>query len=214
MSAPRYAIYYTPPPDSPLDRFGSGVLGYDCFEAREVLRQPIEGINPAIMALLAVEPRRYGFHATLKAPFRLRDASEADLSAAVTSFATAQRAVELGPLELSAMGSFLVLRPSQQVADLQALAAACVEKFDRFRAPMSDGERARRLSGSLTPRQVALMERWGYPYVFEEFRFHMTLAGPVPQEQREMVTRSLARAFEPLAGDHVEIGAISLDASG
>lgn len=102
MPHPRVAIYYTPPPDSPLSRFGSGALGYDCSEAPEVPRLCIPGVDPAILALATVTPRRYGIHATMVAPFRLRAGSEGDLKVAFSGFASrhlpshASRATTLG----------------------------------------------------------------------------------------------------------------------
>jgi putative phosphonate metabolism protein len=210
MPIPRYAIYYTPTPESPLDRFGAGVLGYDCFEGHDVPRLPIHNIDPPILAILTVEPARYGFHATLKAPFCLGGASEQDLLTAFNAFAEIHRTVPVGPLEVACIGGFVVLRPAQPSAELEELAAACVADFDVFRAPMAQGERERRRAGGLSARQLELLERWGYPYVFNEFRFHMTLAGPVPDAQRAAIKSGLARAFEPLARDHLEVGAISL----
>ena len=79
MPVPRYAISYTPPPDSPLARFGAAVLGYDCFYRTEVPRRRIDGIDPSVLTLATVEPRRYGFHGLLVGPFRLKDQSEAAL---------------------------------------------------------------------------------------------------------------------------------------
>ena len=130
--------------------------------------------------------------------------------AAFDAFAETHRTVPVGPLAVACIGSFVVLRPAQPSAELEELAAACVVDFDVFRAPMAQSERERRLAGGLSARQLELLERWGYPYVFNEFRFHMTLAGPVPDAQRAAIKAGLARAFEPLARDHLEIGAISL----
>jgi putative phosphonate metabolism protein len=207
---PRYAIYFTPAPDSRLDRFGAGVLGYDCFEALDVAQMSLPGVDPADLQSVTAEPRRYGFHATLKAPFRLANGSEAELVAAVSAFASRHAPIPVGPLEVAGMGSFVVLRPVQPNAEVEEFAAACVEAFEAFRAPLSVDERARRLGGGLSGRQIALVERWGYPYVFDEFRFHMTLAGPVPEHQRATMTTLLSHAFAAHAGDHLELGGISL----
>jgi putative phosphonate metabolism protein len=211
MSTARFAIYFTPTPDSPLARFGARVLGYDCFERADVPHRPIDGLDPVVLALATVEPRRYGFHATLVAPFRLTPGIDSDaLAAAFSAFAASRVPVMAGPLCVTAMDRFIVLRPAEPHAEIEALADACVAAFDPFRAPLSDTDRARRLAAGLTARQAELLERWGYPYVLDEFRFHMTLAGPIADGQRPAFTASLAQAFNRLAGDHLELGAVSL----
>ena len=211
MSTARFAIYFTPTPDSPLARFGARVLGYDCFERVDVPHRPIDGVDPALLALATVEARRYGFHATLVAPFRLAPGIDSDaLATAFSTFAASRAPVMAGPLRVVAMDRFIVLRPAEPHAEIEALADACVAAFDRFRAPLTDTDRARRLASGLTARQTELLERWGYPYVLDEFRFHMTLAGPIADGERPAFAASLAKAFEGLSGDHLELGAVSL----
>src|SRR5882757_7546016 len=110
MSTARYAIYFTPPPDSPLARFGAGVLGYDCFERADVPHRSIDGLDPALLALATVDPRRYGFHATLVAPFRLAPAIEEDEIATAFAAPAASRTPGMaGLLHVGAMGRFGVL---------------------------------------------------------------------------------------------------------
>lgn len=210
MPARRYAVYFTPSPDSRLARFGADVLGYDCHAAVDVPHLSIPAIDPSVLALVSEEPRRYGFHATLVAPFRLGEKSEAELEAAFSAFASRHPPVPLGPFEVTCIGSFIALRLAKPHARVNEFASACVETFDQFRAPLSQSDRQRRLKSGLSERQQLLMERWGYPYVFDEFRFHMTLTGALPESQRAPIKAALARAFEPLAHDHVELGAISL----
>jgi putative phosphonate metabolism protein len=211
MSSARYAIYFTPTPDSPLARFGARVLGYDCFERADVPHRSIDGLDPSLLALATVEPRRYGFHATLVAPFRLAPGIESDeLAKEFSTFAASHAPVLAGPLRVTAMDRFVALVPAEPYPQVEALADACVAAFDRFRAPLTQADRARRLAARLSPRQTELLERWGYPYVLDEFRFHMTLAGPIADGERAAFTQSLARAFERLAHDHLELGAISL----
>ena len=62
------------------------------------------------------------------------------------------------------------------------MAGACVRDLDEFRAPAGEAELARRRKAGLSARQEALLTQWGYPYVFEEFRFHLTLSGRLPEE--------------------------------
>jgi putative phosphonate metabolism protein len=206
----RYAIYFTPSSATRLARFGAQALGYDCDNAKDVPQLSISGVAPDALASLTAEPRRYGFHATLTAPFRLGAGSEAELLAAAAAFAKTRPRVPLGTITVTRIGGFVVLRPTQEQPAIGAIESACVHTFHRFRAPLTPGERERRLKANLTGRQIELMDRWGYPYVLDQYRFHMTLAGPVPPEQRDAVLRSFAQAYEKLADDQIEIDAISV----
>jgi putative phosphonate metabolism protein len=211
MSTARYAIYFTPPPDSPFARFGASVLGYDCFERVDVAHRPIDGIDPALLALATVEPRRYGFHATLVAPFRLAPGIEGDeLAAAFAAFAASHTPVAAGPLRVAAIDRFVALIPVEPYPAIEEFAGACVAAFNGFRAPLSEADRARRLASGLSARQAELLERWGYPYVYDEFRFHMTLTGPIADDARPALLASLVKAYQGLSGDRLELGAISL----
>lgn len=210
MPAPRYALYYTPLPDSPLAQFGAGVLGYDCFHRDAVPHRTINGIDPAVLKLITTAPRCYGFHATLVAPFHLDQRSEEDLVAELNRLAKCRRVVPIGPLAVATLNGFAVLQPAAQPAPLEELADACLESFDAFHATLSAADRQRRMATGLSPRQAELLDRWGFPYVLDEFRFHMTLAGPIPVGEMECITRPLSAAFDPMASDQVEIDAISL----
>lgn len=159
MSA-RYALYYAPAPGSAWDRFGAAWLARDDARLRE--------------------PRRYGFHATLKAPFRLRPgARPGDLVDALDAFTRTQCAFTVARLRVARLDGFFALVPARPEPRLDALAAECVRRFDGLRAPLSDDELARRRRVPLTLREEALLEQWGYPYVMEEFRFHLSLTGRV-----------------------------------
>lgn len=209
MSHPRYAIYFVPPPDSALYRFGAEMLGYDAFSG-EACGQPREMLRlfPDWTALTD-EPRRYGFHATLKAPFPLAvTAREDDLASAVERF-TARAVPKIAPA-VDLLGDFVAIVPAQPVAALSDLANDCVMQFERFRAPLTEAERARRLKARLTPRQIGHVDRFGYPYVFEDFRFHMTLTGRLTEDRRRAVVPALRAAFATLRIERLPIDAIAL----
>jgi hypothetical protein len=210
MRAPSYLIAYTPPPSSPLARFGASVLGYDCFDRVEVPRLLLPRLDPAILALATAEPRRRGFHATLVAPFRLGGAHQDDLLEALDRFARVHAPVAIGPLEAATLEGCVVLVPATPEPGVADLAAACVMDFDRFAAPLSPAERERRMIEGLTKRQLELLQRWGSPYVLDQFRFHMRLAGPLPAGELGLFTALLSVAFAGLARDPVELDAISL----
>ncbi|MFL9825532.1 DUF1045 domain-containing protein [Rhodoplanes sp. SY1] len=205
--SPRWAIYVVPSADSLLFRLGSALLGYDCRSGDDLA--PPGGVDlPADWAALVAPARRYGFHATLKAPFRLASGCDADgLVRAVDALAREPRVpVVIRPV-VRALGDFVAVVPAVRDAALDRLAADCVTRLDAFRAPLSDAERARRLAAPLSPRQREHLDRWGYPYVFDDFRFHMTLTGPIAADRRDAVVATLAALLAPVT----DAGALPID---
>jgi Protein of unknown function (DUF1045) len=195
----RYAIYFVPPGDAALYRLGSSLLGYDCYRGADIAF-PRE--LPDDWAEWSAAPRRYGFHGTLMAPFHLGPGhEETGLIRAVARFADAGRDIAVIEPVVGALGRFIAIVPRERNALLDRLAADCVAGFDDFRAPLSAGDRARRETG-LSARERSNLERWGYPYVFEDFRFHMTLTGPVGDEQRRAIGDLLSRLFVRACGSN------------
>lgn len=195
----RYALYYVPDPASALWRFGSQVVGYDAAAGESFPPKAPDG-EPDWLSLTE-EPRRYGFHATLKAPFELaEEESEASLIVAMESYAASTAPALLDGLEVSQIGAFCALTPLGDATAINSLASDIVRAFERFRAPLSEASRMRRLQAPLTARQIEYLDRFGYPYVHEEFRFHMTLTGPLPAGVRDRVCESLRRAYAEAVG--------------
>ena len=208
---PRYALYYAPAPRSELGRFGAHLLGYDAF-SRKTLRFPVD-IEQALpdWGELTQDPRKYGFHATLKAPMVLADGkSEAELLAACEAFAQTSRPIPAIAPVINALDDFIAIVPSRPSAELQALAADAVGYFDNFRAPLTASDRARRNPDRLPPSQREYLERWGYPYVMEEFRFHMTLTGRLSAERRESVLAILRQRFAALNMNSIAVDRLAL----
>lgn len=209
---PRYAVYYAPPAQSALWQLGQSWLGRDC-ESGEALAQPsLDGWSAAEIAAVSMSPRHYGFHATLKAPFRLAPrVSPAQLREAVADFAAQQPAFTVPAMKLAAIGRFIAITLASPSPAMQALADAAVEELDAFRASLTKAEIARRLEGGLTARQEALLRRWGYPYVFEEFHFHMTLTGRIEAAgRREHLQSRLAALFRPALAEAVPVREVCL----
>jgi len=197
--APRYAIYFVPGPDTELYQFGASVLGYDCHTGHH--KEPVGGVDSLTWAEFVREPRVYGFHATLKAPFYLANGgSEDSLKDAVREFAANCAAVAVGELVVRELGTFVALIPDACSPHVDRLAQACVQEFDGFRAPLSEPERRRRLAADLTAGQIENLERWGYPYVAEDFRFHMTLTSSLAPPERNQALRFLCDRFEQVRG--------------
>jgi hypothetical protein len=195
----RYAVYYAPARESPWWEFGATWLGRD--EAREMplLQQPLEGFDAAGMESLTALPRRYGFHATLKAPFRLRLGASPELALnRLQLLAMGLRAVPLGKLVPVYMDGFVALVPATPNPALLSLAAMCVTVLDDLRAPLTQAERDHRLIAPEDSRGRELLELHGYPHVLERFRFHMTLTGPVDTATAGRVVAQVARPVAQL----------------
>lgn len=171
----RYAIYYAPPPGE-FARRSAHWLGWDAQAGQAVDQPDLPGL-PRPLAALTADPRKYGFHGTMKAPFRLADgATRAELGAALDELGARQAPVVVPGLHLSQISGFLALVPQGDDGPLKALAFDAVTMLDPFRAALTEVEIAKRRPERLNPRQRALLDRWGYPYVDEEFRFHLTLS--------------------------------------
>lgn len=210
MQFTRFAVYHLPPP-GPLAAFGAAWLGWDV--ARGIAAAPPEDM-PDDAGTLTAAPRKYGFHATLKAPFRLDGgAAPADLRAAMRALASDLPPVRLDGLSVRRLGAFIALTPDGPVDALNALAGRIVTDLDRFRAPAGAAELARRRASGLTPAQDDLLLRWGYPYVLDEFRFHMTLTGPVAIGGDE-VLRDLKARLAPILPRPYAVDEIALCGEG
>jgi putative phosphonate metabolism protein len=194
---PRYALYYAPRPDEPLAVFGRGWLGRDVESGKVVTRIRVRDISPERLVAITAEVSRYGLHGTLKPPFRLAPGrTEPELLEAAAAFATRRRPVAFGALVIKSMAGFLALTADRAANPLGRLAAACVRDFDSFRGPSTEQELAFRRAVDLTARQEELLVAWGYPYVFDEFRFHLTLTTPLEENERTTVAAILDELTE------------------
>lgn len=199
----RYAIYYAPPAGSALWRKASAWLGRDAVTGESLARPDVSGLDGVAVDAVTADPRHYGFHATLKAPFELAEGrAEAELLAAAAHFARGFKPFEAG-IALAALGRFIAFRLQNGEDAMTALHAACVRAFEPFRAQLSEADLLRRRQANLTPEQDARLVSWGYPYVFEDFRFHMTLTGAIRDDQiRERVLSALQGHFAEVTGRH------------
>lgn len=187
----RYAIYYAPRQEEALSAVANNWLG------RTRPRAPVFGVSHERLDEITADPRLYGFHGTLKAPIALgEEFTERDFLDAIGRFAASRRTVVVPSMTLAELGDFLALVPAKPCSDLQDLADACVIEFDEFRRPAGEDELARRRAAGLSPRQEDLLRRWGYPYVLEEWRFHLTLTGRIHDAaERGVVMQALRKRF-------------------
>lgn len=209
VSRDRWAIYFAPPTGSPLWERACRWLGRDPEDGRR-FEAPAD-LDAEEWEALVAAPRRYGFHATLKPPFRLRpEASPDDLLSRVAELTRTRRGFQAPPLQVSRIGRFLALTPSAECPALETLAADCVRLLDGLRSPPTGSETERRRHGGMTRRQEALLRRWGYPYVFDEFRFHMTLTGSLDEHRLPRVREMLEGRFSDVVGRPMPVDGIAV----
>ena len=192
----RYAVYFAPPPDSPWWQAGSQWLGR-CAAGCTLKPMPaINGISDEAFQQLTAAPRRYGWHATLKAPFTLASGVNASqLREALTTIAARSSAFEMPPLKVTLLDDFLALVPQTRSAEADAVAARCVIELQPLAAPLSATELQRRRQAPLSPAQDALLERWGYPFVLDQFQLHCSLTGSLKHLNSQQV-QNLQQAAE------------------
>ena len=220
MSVPaRYAVYFVPEPASALARLGSALLGRDSETGHPAPQPRLPGFPPDTLRALTAEARRYGLHATLKAPFFLRPgATESDLLRTAQEFAASQTPIVLPRLGIERIGSFFALTPRAETPDeqaalrrLNALAADAVALFDPLRAAASAHEIARRNPQALSARQRHLLAAWGYPYVLDEYRFHITLTDRLFNEAAARVMQEQLQAcFAALDEEPVAVASLCI----
>ncbi len=199
----RAAIFYTPAPDGALARLAAGWLGRDAFTGAAASQDPSH-------RLLVAEPARYGFHATLKAPFRLAEGTALEgVARQLRSFCAGRAGPTIRRLTLAQLGPFFALVPADPEPGLATLEADALRSFEPYRAPLDAAAIARRRPDRLTPRQLEHLHRWGYPFVLDEFRFHMTLTGPL-REGAAAVRRDLEAHFAEVLGRPLPLDGLAL----
>ena len=202
----RFAIYYAPESNSLLHQLGSHWLGHDALTGA-ALDQPGEGL----LIGKTEAAKRYGFHATLKAPFHLRHGKfEQHVKQEARQLATVLNPVTIDRLTVCEIEGFLALVPETQSAEIDSFAAACVRSFDHLRKETDAGELARRHEAGLTLRQSQQIADWGYPYVFEDFRFHITLTKKLHGEDLRSAKVLAENHFAAVNGKPLTINNISI----
>jgi hypothetical protein len=203
MTQARYAVYYAPARDHPLTQRAEHWLGRSAFDGAPRDRPTLAGLADLDLDAHTADPRFYGFHATMRAPFELAQGfSEDALVELAATFAADQTPFSCA-IAPAALGRFIAFRPTGDDQPLRNLHAAAMEAFQPARAPLSEADIARRRRANLTPLQDQRLFTYGYPYIFEDFRFHMTLTGAIVDDAvRQRIAAGLTEHFAGLSGPH------------
>jgi putative phosphonate metabolism protein len=205
----RFAIYFAPAATSDLWERAATWLGRDASDG-DLFSGPVAGIDRDRLLNCTQSANRYGFHATLKAPMTLAESvTETELRTAMAEFAGRHQPVELGRPHLASLDSFLALLVDDN-EQLQDFAAHVVEDFDSFRAPMNIKDREARVAKGLSERQIELLDAYGYPFVFEEFRFHMTLSDRLAESDAAEIEPAARTWFAPVLDEPLVLDRLAL----
>ena len=207
----RFAVYYAPAVTDLLWDPAAVWLGRDP-QSGVTYDGPVAGMDRTRLLNLTQSAGRYGFHATLKPPMALAPGqTEEGLRTAMATVAAELAPVRLGRLTIASLDGFLALVPADaDNPQLQDLAASVVEAFEPFRAPLNPRDRAARAAHGLTPRQEELLDAYGYPYVFDQFRFHMTLTDRLSPADYGEVREAAQTWFGPVLDQEVTLDRLSL----
>lgn len=207
----RYALYFSPGPGETLADLGGSWIGRDAESGTPVEHPGLEGLDASELASITGPARRYGFHATLKAPFRLADGvAETDLTAAIDNFAATAAAFEIPSLTVGKLDGFLALVPDCPAPELNAFANSVVEAFEPLRAALSERDIERRNPDALSSSQLRNLMRWGYPHVFDEFRFHMTLTTRLAEPDLSRIANAASAHFAPVLSRSIAVSALTV----
>ena len=207
----RYAFYFSPDAGDTLHDLGTTWLGRDAASGDVIEHPDLEGLGASELASITGPARRYGFHATLKAPFHLAEgACEADLIDAMEAFADQTGPFEIPSLVVGRLEGFLALVPGSPAAELNAFANSVVETFEPLRAPLSEKGIERRNPEALSSAELRNLMRWGYPYVFDQFRFHMTLTTRLSEPDITRIANAASAHFAPALAGPIAVRALTL----
>ena len=207
MKFNRFAIYFIPD-QIELANLGASWLGWDIITGKEVRQIELSDFD---IKKFTEQPKKYGFHATIKAPFIMKGSKRStELISAFDEFAEICSPVVLEGLEVKKLGDFLAFRPVGSEEKLNSLVANVVEHFDRFRAPLTQKEIVKRRRTKLTTIQEALMKKWGYPFVMSEFQFHITLTGPLYQNDADMAYSAVRSLFGGIIKEPFKVNSLCL----
>jgi Protein of unknown function (DUF1045) len=202
----RYAIYFCPASDTALGRLGQNWL------AASPHAPELTGISTERRNALLFKVRRYGWHATIRAPFMPAvDVAYDDVRRAVASVAHACASFEL-PLHIHRLAGFLALRPCVDGAAPKQLAAICLTALLPLCAPLSNEVLERRSVG-LDADEAGLLQGYGYPYVLDRYRFHLTLSAPATESEENAMREWLEPRVAELPSTRMDALSICREAT-
>lgn len=214
----RVAIYFLPKKNSSLENFGKNLLGRDINKKKKIslTRRQKYFINRGFTYFdelkdYCEEPAKYGFHATLKAPFRLkRNVKTKNFYDVISHIAAQHSRFKIKGLKIVYSKKFTFITSRKPNKLLINLENDLVKHLDTFRAELNKTEIKKRIPDSLTFKQNKYLKEWGYPFVFDQFKFHMTLMNQNNNKLSNKQKLELEKLIYKISNNVIEFNEISL----
>lgn len=214
----RVAIYFLPKKNSSLENFGKNLLGRDINKKRKIslTRRQKYFINRRFTYFdelkdYCEKPAKYGFHATLKAPFRLkRNVKTKDFYDVISHIAAQHSRFKIKGLKIVYRKKFTFITSRKEIKSLINLENDLVKHLDTFRAELNKTEIKKRNPDSLTFKQNKYLKEWGYPFVLDQFKFHMTLMNQNNNKLSNKQKLELEKLIYKISNNLLEFNEISL----
>ena len=214
----RVAIYFLPKKNSSLENFGKNLLGRDINKKKKIslTRRQKYFINRGFTYFdelkdYCEEPAKYGFHATLKAPFRLkRNVKTKNFYDVISHIAAQHSRFKIKGLKIVYSKKFTLITSRKPNKLLINLENDLVKHLDTFRAELNKTDIKKRIPDSLTIKQNKYLKEWGYPFVFDQFKFHMTLMNQNNNKLSNKQKLELEKLIYKISNNVIEFNEISL----
>jgi len=214
----RVAIYFLPKKNSSLENFGKNLLGRDINKKKKIslTRRQKYFINRGFTYFdelkdYCEQPAKYGFHATLKAPFRLkRNVKTKNFYDVISHIAAQHSRFKIKGLKIVYSKKFTFITSRKPNKLLINLENDLVKHLDTFRAELNKTEIKKRIPDSLTFKQNKYLKEWGYPFVFDQFKFHMTLMNQNNNKLSNKQKLELEKLIYKISNNVIEFNEISL----
>ncbi len=206
----RYAIYYVPPESDHLTKFAASWFGWDVYQGIRVNYSELSNLNYDIKEITK-KPCKYGLHGTLKAPFSLaKDRTIDELRLSLSRLSSSIKKFEIPFISLRKISGFIAIVPTTQNKKLNFLAKKCLQELDCFREVESLEILNKRRSVELSSSMKQNLLKWGYPYVLNDFQFHLTMTSKLAPKVSENVFSVLSSELSSVLNSPLVISKICL----
>ncbi|MEU8642057.1 DUF1045 domain-containing protein [Streptomyces sp. NPDC048674] len=205
------AVYIIPSQDSRIYQFGSSVLGYDIYRA-----QAIPASQDLTFARECVgESAEYGFHATLADALYFSSEQQIERVRAEVRFLSQEfKPFHLDGLEPAVSphdGRAAIIRAQDSSGTVESIHHELVSRVYRLAVSSTylTGQTTKALPGDGQRAQM-MLERYGSPFILENFMLHFTVCGSCPEEATSGIVDGVRQKMGGILRERVFVDQIVL----